>query len=103
MQDETKHTVQALCQGDLSSAEVTEKERVLLEFAELLTRHAYRNTPDQIDRLRAVGWNDQQIAEAVYIIALFAFFNRVADGFGLDEPKFDDRPASEQACSQQDG
>ena len=26
---------------------------------------------------------DAQIAEAVYITALFAFFNRVADAFGL--------------------
>ena len=30
--------------------------------------------------------SDEQIAEAVYITALFAFFNRVADAFGLDNP-----------------
>jgi hypothetical protein len=30
-----------------------------------------------------VGWKEEQIAEAVYVIALFAFFNRVADAFGI--------------------
>jgi alkylhydroperoxidase family enzyme len=33
--------------------------------------------------LRDAGWKEEQIAEAVYIIALFAFFNRVADAFGV--------------------
>ena len=33
--------------------------------------------------LRKAGWSDPQIAEAVYVTALFAFFNRVADAFGL--------------------
>jgi alkylhydroperoxidase family enzyme len=29
------------------------------------------------------GWTEPQIAEAVYITAMFAFFNRVADAFGI--------------------
>ena len=33
--------------------------------------------------LRDHGWSEDQIAEAVYIIAMFAFFNRVADAFGI--------------------
>lgn len=39
-------------------------------------------------KLRGLGWTDPQIAEAVYITALFAFFNRVADAFGLDDPNY---------------
>jgi len=34
--------------------------------------------------LRPHGWSDEQIAEAVYVIAMFAFFNRVADAFGIE-------------------
>jgi alkylhydroperoxidase family enzyme len=48
-----------------------------------VTLHAYRTTADDVERLRQQGWTDPQIAEAVYITALFAFFNRVADAFGL--------------------
>jgi alkylhydroperoxidase family enzyme len=33
--------------------------------------------------LREHGWTEPQIAEAVYITAMFAFFNRVADTFGI--------------------
>jgi alkylhydroperoxidase family enzyme len=40
--------------------------------------------------LRDNGWSDSQVAEAIYVIALFAFFNRVANAFGLAEPVFPD-------------
>jgi alkylhydroperoxidase family enzyme len=33
--------------------------------------------------LRDAGWTEDQIAEAVYVTAMFAFFNRVADAFGV--------------------
>ena len=50
--------------------------------------HAYRTTDEEVQRLRDLGWTDPQIAEAVYITALFAFFNRVADAFGLEDPGY---------------
>jgi alkylhydroperoxidase family enzyme len=55
----------------------------LLDYAELITRAAYRSTADDVQKLRDAGWKEDQIAEAVYIIAMFAFFNRVADAFGI--------------------
>jgi alkylhydroperoxidase family enzyme len=50
---------------------------------QLITEAAYRSTAEDVEKLRAAGWNEDQIAEAVYIIAMFAFFNRVADAFGI--------------------
>jgi len=41
-----------------------------------------------VEALRETGWTDPQIAEAVYVTALFAFFNRVADAFGLANPGY---------------
>jgi alkylhydroperoxidase family enzyme len=80
--------ISALEVGDLKSAPVTPAERTLLELVELLTRHAYRTTDGDVERVRSAGWTDAQIAEAVYITALFAFFNRVADAFGLEDPQY---------------
>ena len=60
----------------------------LLEFARILTERPAHVADDDVARLREVGWTDAQIAEAVYVIALFAFFNRVADAFGLDDPNY---------------
>lgn len=63
---------------------MTDAERALLQVAEKITRHAYRIVPGDMARLREHGWTDPQIAEMVYVTALFAFFNRVADAFGLE-------------------
>jgi alkylhydroperoxidase family enzyme len=76
--------VQALARGDLAAAPVTGAERALLEFAELVTREAHRTQREDTDKLRTHGWSEEQIAEAVYVIAMFAFFNRVADAFGIE-------------------
>ncbi len=78
----------ALARGDLDAAPVEPAERTLLELVRKLTLTPARMTDEDVERLRAAGWTDPQIAEAVYITALFAFFNRVADAFGLDDPGY---------------
>jgi alkylhydroperoxidase family enzyme len=86
LQGQDESTVAALRAGDLDRANLSPAERVLLQVVELLTKHAYRCRAEDMQRLRDAGWTDPQIAEAVYITALFAFFNRVADAFGLEDP-----------------
>jgi alkylhydroperoxidase family enzyme len=54
----------------------------------LITEAAYRSTADDVQKLREAGWNEDQIAEAVYVTAMFAFFNRVADAFGIPSQKY---------------
>ena len=88
MQGADAEITDTLSRGDLAAAPVTDAERALLKFAELLTRHAYKNTPEDVQRVRDAGWTEPQIAEGVYVIALFAFFNRVADAFGLEDPGY---------------
>ena len=89
MQGADQQIVAALRRGDLDAAPVSDAERVLLRYVELVTRHAWRATAEDAQRLRDAGWTDGQIAEAVYVTALFAFFNRVADAFGLVDPQYD--------------
>ena len=55
----------------------------MLEYAQLITEAAYKSTAEDVQKLRSAGWEENQIAEAVYVIAMFAFFNRVADAFGV--------------------
>jgi alkylhydroperoxidase family enzyme len=75
--------VQAIAAGKLDEAGLTQAERVLLEYVTRVTEAAYRTTEEDVQLLRDHGWSEPQIAEAVYITALFAFFNRVADAFGI--------------------
>lgn len=79
---------ECLMRADLESAALSEAERGLLRFVETVTKHAYRTTDEDVEGLRRLGWSDPQIAECVYITALFAFFNRVADAFGLEDPGY---------------
>ncbi len=83
--------VAAIGKGELDDARITSSEKALLKFAYQLTNQSYRNTPEDVQVLRDAGWSEPQIAEAVYVTALFAFFNRVANGFGLENPKYFDR------------
>jgi alkylhydroperoxidase family enzyme len=80
--------IEALIRGDLDAAECTVAERTLMELVRKLTLTPGAMADDDIPPLRAAGWTDDQIAEAVYITALFAFFNRVADAFGLEDPGY---------------
>jgi alkylhydroperoxidase family enzyme len=54
----------------------------------IITDAAYRSTHEDVERLRQAGWTENQISEAVYITALFAFFNRVADAFGVPSQNY---------------
>ena len=80
----------AVAAGDVEAADLSAGERELLGFAKLVTEAASRTTAADVQKLRDVGWKDEQIAEAVYVIAMFAFFNRVADAFGLQDPAYGD-------------
>ena len=92
MQDPDRDLHEALARADLDAAPLSESERTLLRFVALVTRHAHRTTDADVEGLRAAGCTDPQIAECVYITALFAFFNRVADAFGLEDPNYFNQP-----------
>jgi alkylhydroperoxidase family enzyme len=74
--------------GKLDEAGLSVTERALLDYAKLITEAAYKSTPSDVQKLRDAGWTEDQIAEAVYVIAMFAFFNRVADAFGVPSQNY---------------
>ena len=76
----------ALREGDLDAADLDGPHRLLLEFVETITKHAYRVTDEQVQGLRDAGWSDEQIAETVYVTALFNLFVRLADAFAIEPP-----------------
>ena len=75
-------------EGKLDQAGLTASERSLLEYVELVTKSADKTTPEDVQKVRDMGWKEEQIAEAVYVTAMFAFFNRVADAFGVPSQEY---------------
>lgn len=80
---------EALCEAiklDWRTAALSERERVMLEYAEKVTRRATSVTPEDLQGLRRVGYDDQAILQINLITAYFNYFNRVADGLGVGRP-----------------
>ena len=62
----------------------------MLDFAVKLTLTPARMTQEDIQDLRAQGFDDGAIHDIVQITALFNYFDRLADGLGIDpEPEWD--------------
>ena len=55
----------------------------MLDFTAKLTKEAYKTTPEDLDRLRAVGFDDRAILQITMIAAWFNYINRVADVLGV--------------------
>jgi alkylhydroperoxidase family enzyme len=88
LQGASDEVVASLARGVVPESRLSPAETALLDFVRKVTREATGIVPEDTARLRAVGWSDAELAEAVYVAALFAFFNRVADAFGLPEPGY---------------
>ncbi len=83
MQGGSAEALSAVQQGDLDSPSLTVAEKALLSFAGKVNSRSHEIGAEDISQLRGVGWSEAQIAEAIHIAALFATYNRVANGFGL--------------------
>ena len=73
----------AAIRSDFRSAPIDERDRVMLEYAEQMTRDATRITPEHHARLRSVGFDDRGILQITLIAAWFNYINRVADALGV--------------------
>jgi uncharacterized peroxidase-related enzyme len=58
--------------------------RALCDFAVLLTRAPAAVRREHVDELRAHGWDDAAIHDAIQVIAYFNYVNRVAEGVGIE-------------------
>lgn len=70
---------------DYTSADLSPKERALLDYVWKLSRTPGAMTEADMVRLRAEGWSDPQIVATVHVTAFFAYMNRVAEAFGLSQ------------------
>lgn len=84
VQGQNPNDVDDVALNRVEQSKLTERERALLDYVKVLTLEPANVRDTHVERLRKVGWTDEQIFEASFITALFAFFNRMADAYGLD-------------------
>ena len=67
---------------DPSGSALTGQDRAVYEFAARVATDAASIEPADVDRLRAEGLGDADIADIVFAVAARSFFTRVLDGLG---------------------
>jgi uncharacterized peroxidase-related enzyme len=73
----------AALRRDYTQARLDEADRTMLDYVAKLTREPWKVTPEDLDRLRRVGFDDRAILQINLIASWFNYINRVADGLGV--------------------
>ena len=68
---------------DYTTAPITQKERVMLDYVVKLTKDATKVWKDDHEQLRAAGFDDRGILQITLIASWFNYINRVADALGV--------------------
>ncbi len=68
---------------DIDNAAVDAKMKPLLHFVSKLTREPWRMTENDAYGVLLAGWDQQALHDAVNVVALFNFMNRLVLGHGI--------------------
>ena len=68
---------------DLESVEIDGKIKAALRYSKKVTENASKLVAGDADALYAAGWDENALMNIVEICALFAMYNRLADGTGV--------------------
>ena len=81
----TDERIEEVLQG-VDAIQSDEKEKALLKFCiKASGKDNYKILKEEIDALKAMGWSDVQIIEAVAITGYFNYINTLSNVFGLGE------------------
>jgi len=69
--------------ADYRTADLTKRERAMLDYVAKITNEPTAISCEDLDVLRAVGFDDQGILQINLIASWFNYINRVADGLGV--------------------
>ena len=70
--------------SDHRNADLTERERAILDYARKLTAEPSAMTEGDIEPLRRAGLDDVEILDVCQVTAYYNYVNRLADGLGVE-------------------
>lgn len=76
---------------EVDTAPVSDRLKPILHYVRKLTLTPSKMTPADAEAVRAAGWDDRALHDAVSVCALFNLMNRLVDGLGVTagQPYFD--------------
>jgi uncharacterized peroxidase-related enzyme len=73
----------AVLKEDYTQAPISDQDRAMLDYVVKLTKDSTKVSPQDHERLRAVGFDDKGILQITLIASWFNYINRVADALGV--------------------
>lgn len=62
---------------------ISDKMRPVLEYTKKLTEEPSKIIKNDIQKILDKGWCEKTVEDIVYVVSLFAFYNRFTDGLGF--------------------
>ncbi len=62
---------------------MTDADRAMLDYAAKLTQRPWEMRREDVEALRAQGFDDRAILDIAQVTAYYAYVNRIADGLGV--------------------
>ena len=72
---------------DHRTADISPSDHAMLEYVEQFTRDSTRLGPEDLDKLRAAGFDDTAILQISVIAGWFNYGNRIADALGVGKTR----------------
>ena len=70
---------------DYRTAPISEPEKALFKFVEVVNRQSNQIRRQHLDEVRRAGWSDEAIYDAITVCALFNFYNCWCDACGVQD------------------
>lgn len=68
---------------DYTRAPISDRDKALFAFLEKVNRAANEIEPGDVEAVRAAGWSEEAIYDAITVCALFNFYNVWVDATGV--------------------
>lgn len=79
---------------DYRTAPIGERDKALFAFLEKMNQESNRLAHADVERVKAAGWGEEALYDAITVCALFNFYNKWVDATGVS-----DMPAPAYAAS----
>ena len=70
---------------DYHPAPIDDREKALFAFIEKMNAQSNLVRREDVDRVKAFGWSDEAVYDAITVCALFKFYNAWIDATGVHD------------------
>lgn len=70
---------------DYRTAPIGDREKTLFAFVEKMNRDSSRLRKEDLEEVKAAGWSEEALYDAITVCALFNFYNKWIDAAGVGD------------------